>query len=105
MTFIFPKSNKSGTIKNSITFMEAIIKICATEETFDLIRLKIHTVISTSKMPIAFVKITEYGEPKILATICWWRGTRSNILHKSPLTSHTIAIKKVRILWVAICNI
>ncbi len=80
MAFILPKSNKSGTRKNSIAFMAAIMRICATEQSLDLIGLKIQTAINISKIPIAFVKSTACVEPNMLATICWWLGTRFNIL-------------------------
>ncbi len=54
--FNLPYSNKSGTAKNSIMFIVAIIIICKTAHHFDWILLTIHTNINTSKMPIVLVK-------------------------------------------------
>jgi hypothetical protein len=38
---------------------------------------------------MALVNNQAHSSPKILPTICWWRGTKLRILQNKPLTNHT----------------
>jgi len=67
--FIFPKSKRSGALKNSMAFIVAIIMICANAHKRGLMELIIHIAINISAVPIVFVSMPACCDPKILATI------------------------------------
>ena len=73
----------------------AVTVTCTQAQSLDRIPLRIHTTISTSRKPIVFVKKAASCSPSIRPTISWCLGTMLSSLQKSPLTSHTEAIKIV----------
>jgi len=88
-----PHNNKSGTRKNSRVFIAPITRICVTALSRVFIPLKIQMAITISESPIKSVSSLACSSPKILATICWCRGTMLSTLQKSPLINQTVAIK------------
>ena len=70
IAFTLPQSRRSGARMNSITFINAMTEIWVIALSRGQKRLRNHTVIAISAIPISVVSMGAYSSPRILATIC-----------------------------------
>ena len=93
----FPQSKRSGAKINSMVFIMAITIICIRVFKRGSKFVRIQILMQISEMPINTVNKRACSSPKILATICWWRGTRSRTLQRNPFANHTKAKQNLNI--------